>query len=59
MLLALGVRRIRLLSNNPDKQTQLQGYGIEVVALEPTGFHESPHNVRYLNAKRDQAGHLL
>jgi len=59
MLLALGVRRIRLLSNNPEKQIQLQGYGIEVVALEPTGLHESPHNMRYLNAKRDQAGHLL
>ena len=57
MLEALGIRRIRLLSNNPDKQAQLEEAGIVVAAREATGFNLSPHNARYLEAKRVQAGH--
>ncbi len=59
MLLALGFHRIRLLSNNPDKASQLAQAGVEVVAVEPTGLHESAHNQKYLDAKRSRGGHWL
>ena len=51
MLLALGVARLDLLTNNPDKATQLRASGIRVERCEPTGLHLSPVNGRYLAAK--------
>jgi len=57
MLQALGERRIALLSNNPDKATQLTALGIEVADLVPTAAHLSPSNARYLAAKV-RHGHL-
>ncbi|GGO85585.1 GTP cyclohydrolase II [Nocardioides phosphati] len=59
MLRALGHRRIRLLSNNPDKAVQLDAYGITVEAQVPTGVHLSGANERYLVAKRDHTAHTL
>lgn len=59
MLLALGLRKIRLLTNNPDKVAQLGRWGIDVVAVEPTLVSVNQHNRRYLTAKRDLAGHSL
>jgi GTP cyclohydrolase II len=59
MLLAFGTHRIRLLSNNPDKATQLAAYGVEVSERVPTGVHLSPANARYLSAKREQTAHTL
>jgi GTP cyclohydrolase II len=59
MLSALHVDRIRLLSNNPDKALQLEGYGIEVSERVVTGVHLSPANAAYLSAKRDQTAHAL
>ena len=59
MLLALGVRQIRLLSNNPDKMFQLRRHGIAVADMEATIISETDHNRTYLGAKRDQAGHRL
>ena len=59
MLAALGVRGIRLLSNNPDKAEQLGALGVEVLERVPTGVHASPANVRYLAAKRDRTAHTL
>ncbi len=58
MLEALGIRRIRLLSNNPDKQAQLERYGIAISVREPTAVSLSPYNARYLAAKR-HAGHAF
>lgn len=58
MLKALGVFRIRLLSNNPDKKAQLEKNGIEVVAMLPTISHLHPDNINYLKAKQN-AGHLV
>jgi GTP cyclohydrolase II len=55
MLHALGVRHVRLLSNNPDKAEQLEQLGISVVAQDPTGVHLSTDNVRYLAAKARRA----
>jgi GTP cyclohydrolase II len=59
MLRALGVDRIRLLSNNPDKAVQLDALGVRVDDRIPTGVHMSAANVRYLTAKRDHTRHTL
>src|SRR3954447_2996802 len=59
MLSALGVDRIRLLSNNPDKAAQLDVLGIAVTEQVRTGVHLSRANARYLSAKRDHTAHLL
>jgi GTP cyclohydrolase II len=59
MLAALGVDRIGLLSNNPDKAAQLTALGIAVVERIPTGVHVSSSNVRYLRAKIERTGHTL
>ena len=57
MLTALGVGRLALLTNNPDKVDQLRAHGLEV-DLVPTAVHLSPANARYLAAK-SRRGHLL
>lgn len=59
MLHAVGVGRIRLLSNNPDKAAQLDVHGVEVAERVPTGVHLSAANARYLVAKRDHTAHTL
>jgi GTP cyclohydrolase II len=59
MLRALGVERIALLSNNPDKAVQLERLGIRVTKRVPTGVHVSAANVRYLAAKANRAAHTL
>jgi GTP cyclohydrolase II len=59
MLDALGVSRVRLLTNNPDKAWQLARHGISVAEVVPTVVHVSRHNVAYLTAKRKHAGHFL
>ena len=58
MLLALGERRVRLLSNNPDKAAQLEAAGVEVVERVPTGVHLSSANRSYLLAKARRAHSL-
>ena len=59
MLMALGADRIRLLSNNPDKADQLDGYGVTITERIPTGVHVSPSNVRYLTTKASHTSHTL
>jgi GTP cyclohydrolase II len=59
MLKALGVARITLLSNNPDKRAQLESLGIEVAATQPTGVFSGRHNLRYLEAKVRHTGHTI
>ncbi len=59
MLAALGVERVRLLSNNPDKAGQLAALGVVVEEQVPTGVHLSASNARYLAAKRDRTAHTL
>lgn len=59
MLHALGVSRVALLSNNPDKARQLESCGVTVAARVPTGVHVSAANVRYLEAKARRGGHTL
>jgi len=59
MLHALGVSRIDLLSNNPDKARQLQRFGITVSERVPTGVHLSAANARYLATKAASGAHTL
>lgn len=55
----LGVRRIRLMTNNPKKVVGLRGYGLEIVERVPLEIDPTHHNERYLKAKRDKLGHLI
>ncbi len=55
----LGIRSMRLLTNNPAKRAGLEGYGLSVVGREPLPVRAHPENVRYLRTKRDRMGHLL
>jgi GTP cyclohydrolase II len=59
MIEELGIRSIRLLSNNPRKWTGLSRHGIEVDGRIPLKVGENPHNAEYLSTKRDKSGHLL
>lgn len=59
ILLALGVRKMRLLTNNPKKIVGLTGYGLELVERIPIEMEPKTHNKRYLQTKRDKLGHLL
>lgn len=57
MLMLLGQRRVRLLTNNPAKVAELQAAGIEVTERVPHKLPPNPHNERYLATKRDRTGH--
>ncbi|MGB7420160.1 MAG: GTP cyclohydrolase II [Erythrobacter sp.] len=59
MLQLIGARRIRLLTNNPAKLQALEAHGIAVVERIQHQLPDNPHNRRYLQSKRDRAGHLL
>jgi 3,4-dihydroxy 2-butanone 4-phosphate synthase/GTP cyclohydrolase II len=59
ILADLGVQAVRLLTNNPDKITQLTASGIDVVERLPLLVGERPANREYLRAKRDRMGHLF
>jgi 3,4-dihydroxy 2-butanone 4-phosphate synthase/GTP cyclohydrolase II len=59
ILVDLGLKEIRLLTNNPDKRAGLEGYGLKVVERVPLPAPANPHNVRYLKTKRDKLGHML
>ena len=55
----LGVRQIRLLTNNPRKIKGLEGYGLEVVERVPIQIQENEDNSRYLHTKQAKLGHLM
>lgn len=59
ILMDLGLKRIRLLTNNPAKRAGLEGYGLEVVERVPIMTTPNPHNRRYLETKRDKLGHFI
>ncbi|MBM2845598.1 MAG: ribB, partial [Bacteroidetes bacterium] len=55
----LGVKKIRLLTNNPKKVVGLHGYGLEIVERVPLEMDANEVNERYLRTKRDKMGHLI
>ncbi len=55
----LGLRKIRLITNNPAKRAGLEGYGLEVVERVPIIATPNKHNRRYLETKRDKLGHFI
>jgi 3,4-dihydroxy 2-butanone 4-phosphate synthase/GTP cyclohydrolase II len=55
----LGVKKMRLMSNNPQKRTGLVGYGLEIVENVPIQIKANKHNKKYLDTKRDKMGHDL
>lgn len=59
ILVDLGLKKIRLLTNNPSKRVGLEGYGLEVVERIPIIAQPNPHNMHYLKTKRDKLGHML
>ena len=59
ILADLGLKTIRLLTNNPKKVVGLEGYGLKIVEQLPIRVKPNPHNERYLKAKREKMGHLL
>ena len=59
ILVDLGVRQIRLLTNNPRKIVGLEGYGLSVVERVPIKIPHNPQNEQYLKAKKDKLGHIL
>jgi 3,4-dihydroxy 2-butanone 4-phosphate synthase / GTP cyclohydrolase II len=59
ILCDLGLKTIRLLTNNPKKIVGLAGYGLQVVEQVPIRVKPNPHNERYLKTKREKLGHLL
>ncbi|HOC31279.1 MAG TPA: bifunctional 3,4-dihydroxy-2-butanone-4-phosphate synthase/GTP cyclohydrolase II [Armatimonadota bacterium] len=59
ILVDLGVRKIRLMTNNPAKRAGLEGYDLEIVERVPLEAPPTPENERYLQTKRDRMGHLL
>ena len=59
ILVDLGVRKMRFLTNNPKKVIGLEGYGLEIVEVVPIKSKPNPHNVKYLETKRLKMGHLL
>ncbi|MBI2793391.1 MAG: bifunctional 3,4-dihydroxy-2-butanone-4-phosphate synthase/GTP cyclohydrolase II [Ignavibacteria bacterium] len=59
ILYDLGIRKMRLMTNNPQKRVGLQSYGLEVVDLVPLEIQATQHNQQYLETKRDKLGHLL
>jgi 3,4-dihydroxy 2-butanone 4-phosphate synthase / GTP cyclohydrolase II len=59
ILYDLGVRQMRLLTNNPRKVKGIEGHGLQVVERVPLEVDRNPHNEAYLHTKKEKMGHLL
>ncbi|NLT49489.1 MAG: bifunctional 3,4-dihydroxy-2-butanone-4-phosphate synthase/GTP cyclohydrolase II [Ignavibacteria bacterium] len=59
ILLELGLKKIKLLTNNNKKVTGLQGYGLEITERVPLEIEPNEYNIRYLKTKRDKLGHII
>jgi 3,4-dihydroxy 2-butanone 4-phosphate synthase/GTP cyclohydrolase II len=57
ILAELGIRTMRLLTNNPQKRAGLEGYGLSILERVPLEVEPTEENVRYLRTKRDRMGH--
>jgi len=59
ILVDIGLKRLRLMTNNPKKLIGLQGYGLEIVDRVPLVFEPGDFNRRYLETKKTKMGHLI
>jgi 3,4-dihydroxy 2-butanone 4-phosphate synthase/GTP cyclohydrolase II len=59
ILLDLGVKKMRLMTNNPRKIVALEGFGLEIVERVPIVTQTNPHNEKYIKAKKDKLGHMI
>jgi 3,4-dihydroxy 2-butanone 4-phosphate synthase / GTP cyclohydrolase II len=59
ILRELGIRQLRLMTNNPQKRVGLGGYGLEIVERVPIEIAPNEVNMRYLTTKRDRMGHMI
>jgi len=59
ILVALGINKIRLMTNNPRKFIGLSGYGLEIIGRVPLEVEPSKENFRYLKTKKEKMGHIL
>lgn len=59
ILVSLGVKKIKLLTNNPKKVVGLQGYGLDIIERMPIEMIPNENNEKYLKTKRDKMGHLI
>jgi 3,4-dihydroxy 2-butanone 4-phosphate synthase/GTP cyclohydrolase II len=59
ILVDLGVKKMRLMTNNPKKIVGLEGYGVEVVDRVSVVVEPNENNINYLKTKRDKMGHML
>jgi 3,4-dihydroxy 2-butanone 4-phosphate synthase/GTP cyclohydrolase II len=55
----LGVRKMRLMTNNPSKYVAIDGYGLEIIERVPLEVHPTDRSRKYLEAKKNKMGHLL
>jgi 3,4-dihydroxy 2-butanone 4-phosphate synthase/GTP cyclohydrolase II len=59
ILSALGIRKMRLMTNNPKKIIGLEGYGLEITGRVPIEVEPRPENIKYLVTKCQKLGHLI
>jgi 3,4-dihydroxy 2-butanone 4-phosphate synthase/GTP cyclohydrolase II len=59
ILINLGIKKIKLLTNNPKKVVGLNGYGLEIIERIPIEIQPNQNNERYLKTKRDKMGHII
>jgi 3,4-dihydroxy 2-butanone 4-phosphate synthase/GTP cyclohydrolase II len=59
IMVDLGLRKIRFMTNNPSKKAGIEGYGLEIVEWVPLRATPNPHNKKYLDTKRRKFGHLF
>lgn len=59
ILHSLGIRKMKLMTNNPVKRIGLEGYGVEVTEIVPLEVEPNEYNYRYMTTKRERMGHIL
>ena len=59
ILREIGIRKMRLITNNPVKRVGLEAYGLEITEIVPVEITPNPYNERYLHTKKDRMGHTL
>ena len=59
ILAELGVRQMRLITNNPGKRAGIEGYGVRIVERVPLEISPNENNLKYLKTKKDKLGHVL